>query len=148
MIINMRDVVIGIVIGVVIMIFLYNLEDIKRSFRERKRSKRYNRLFKGIPSRVVGVMDFDDVWINRYKPMYIGGRTYKLDWKWFHCNDEYVTITDRLGIEYTLSSQITSSVRLAKDRWNHSRGILMRNKNPHSGFKPVFVKPDTILEVY
>ncbi len=139
--------ILGIFIGMAIMIFLFNFEGIKRAIVDYKRSKRYNRLFKGIPSRVVGVRDFDDIWFNRYSPLYINGRTYKMNYKWFHCNDESVVIRDRLGIEYVLSYQIKSSVKLSKNRWKHSRAILMRNRNLHSGVKPVFVKPDIILEV-
>jgi hypothetical protein len=140
---------IGIIIGALMMILLFNFEDLKRAFKQYFLNKRYKRLSSGIPKRVVGLKSFDDIWWKKKLPLYIEEETYTLNYRWFHCNDEHVVIENEYGEQFRLECRIVSSVRLAKDRWSHKRAIYMKsNYCNQTTFVGRFVKPDAILEVY
>lgn len=75
--------------GFSLAVFLYNFDDIKRKRKRKKIAKRYERLRRGIPKRVVHLSTWNDLFNHRYNPISINGKTFKIcHYEWWHCNDE------------------------------------------------------------
>ena len=75
--------------GFSLAVFLYNFDDIKRKRKRKKIAKRYERLRRGIPKRVVQLTTWDDLVDYRNYPISINDKTFSISgYERWHCNDE------------------------------------------------------------
>ncbi len=136
--------VITALVSIVLTLVLVSWGDIRSSLRRRKNKKRLNRLASGVPSHVVTLYEFDDIFENRYHPFYIDGKSYLMSPEWVHCNDESYSLYDIHG---ALAGHIATQIILSRKvdgKWRHYRGIKFW---PENG-EPRFVIPCSIKAIY
>jgi hypothetical protein len=122
-------------------------DEIKRAFKRKKATAKYQRLLNGTPKRVVHLRDWGDLWTHRKYPVYINGQVFAIaSFGFWHCNDESKRLLDRQGNDAGyLINQITGSKRKSRDRWHHYRAIALA-KRP-SLFGEV-ISISAVVEVY
>ena len=93
--------------GFLLAVFFYNFDDIKRNRKRKRIAKRYERLRRGIPKRIVHLSTWDDLWDYKHYPISINGKTFAIsryEW-WLRYEDgcKQLLDTDGQSIGYIAS---------------------------------------------